>query len=405
MKLEGLITHQFAIKDAEKAYQVITNGQEKSIAVLLSYKRQKQETRRIRIREARPDEQRPISEVNVGFIGAGNFARNNLLPHLNRTPKVNLIGVVTSSGISARDVAGKFSFQYCASRVEEILDDHKLSCIFIATRHDRHAELVCRALNAGKAVFVEKPLAITEDQLRVVMEVLNGTRGQLMVGFNRRFSPAARIVKEHFEKRSTPLCMSYRVNAGLVPPDHWVHDPKQGGGRIIGEICHFVDLLGFFAGSEPKTVFARGIHGRRSTPLTCDNLNVTIEFEDGSLGSIIYTAAGDGTYPKERVEIFGEGSVGVMENFQKTTLFKDGKKFSYRHRGSSKGHREEVEAFIEALRSGRPMPISYKELICATLSTFKMVESLQTNLPMKVEFAEGMNETAVQEEKISIRQP
>lgn len=402
VKLEGLITHQFAIQDAEKAYEVITNDEERSLAVLLSYQRSKPQSERIWVKEDWRDRGRLISEVNIGFIGAGNFARNNLLPHLIKRPKVSLRRVVTSTGISAKDVARKFGVGYCSSRVEEILEDDLINCVFIVTRHDRHAELVCRALETGRAVFLEKPLAIAEDQLREVVGTLNRTKGQLMVGFNRRFSPAARILKKHFEKRSSPLCMSYRVNAGAIPPDHWVHDPEQGGGRIIGEVCHFVDLLSFFTGSTPTTVFARGTDEQRKTPLTCDNLNVTIEFEDGSVGSIIYTSAGDATYPKERVEIFGEGRVGVIENFQKTSLFKDGKKSSYRHRGSSKGHREEVEAFIGALRANQPMPISCEELICTTLSTFKMVESLQTNLPMKVEFAEKGEKTLVQEERISV---
>jgi polar amino acid transport system substrate-binding protein len=400
VKLEGLITHQFAIHDAEKAYQVIMRGEEKSLAVLLSYQPSKRQSKRIWPEQARREQGRLISEVNIGFIGAGSFAQNNLLPHLTKRPKVSLRRVVTSTGISANDVARKFGVGYCSSRVEEILEDDIVNCVFIVTRHDRHAELACRALEAGKVVFLEKPLAITENKLREVIDTLNRTRGRLMVGFNRRFSPAAGIVKRQFEKRSSPLCMSYRVNAGAVPPDHWVHDPQQGGGRIIGEVCHFVDLLGLFAGSKPKTVFARGTDEPRKSPLTCDNLNVTIEFEDGSVGSIVYTSAGDGAYPKERVEVFGEGSVGVIDNFQKTTLFKDGKRSSYRHRGSSKGHREELEAFIEALQSGQPMPISYQELTHTTLSTFKMVESLQTNLPMNVEFAEIEEGAQVEEERI-----
>ncbi|UCB53413.1 MAG: bi-domain-containing oxidoreductase, partial [Candidatus Zixiibacteriota bacterium] len=274
VKVEELITHQFAIEDAEEAYEVIMEGEERSLAVLLSYEESRQQSKRIWVKEDWRDRGRLISEVNIGFIGAGSFARNNLLPHLTKRPRVSLRRVVTSTGISAKDVARKFGVGYCSSRVEDILEDDIVNCVFIVTRHDRHAELVCRALEAGRAVFVEKPLAINEDQLRQVTETLTGTRGQLMVGFNRRFSPAARILKEHFEKGSSPLCMNYRVNAGAVPPDHWVHDPEQGGGRIIGEVCHFVDLLSFFTDSKPKTVFARGTDEQRKTPLTCDNLNV-----------------------------------------------------------------------------------------------------------------------------------
>jgi predicted dehydrogenase/threonine dehydrogenase-like Zn-dependent dehydrogenase len=404
VSVEKLITHQFAIEDGEKAYDVIMNDQKKSLAVLLNYESPQEQSQRIWIREAASGQQSSMPEISIGFIGAGNFARVNLLPHLTKKPEINLRGVVTSTGSSALDVAKKFGFGYCASRVEEILEDDMINCVFVATRHDRHAELACRALEAGKAVFVEKPLAMNEDQLKDVAETMNRTNARLMVGFNRRFSSGARMLKEHFGMRSTPLSMSYRVNAGAIPADHWVHDPVQGGGRIIGEVCHFVDLLSYLAGSRPKSVFARGMDERRKTPLACDNLNVIIEYEDGSVGSIIYTSAGDASYPKERVEVFGEGSVGVMDDFQRTTLVKDGKRLGFRQGGSGKGHKEEVEAFLEALGLNQPMPISREELICTTLSTFRIVESLQTGLPMEVPLPERAREISLEVEAISIPQ-
>ncbi|MFQ6003691.1 MAG: bi-domain-containing oxidoreductase, partial [Candidatus Zixiibacteriota bacterium] len=376
---EKLITHQFKIQEAEKAYDLIMKGEEKSLAVLLKYENFPQAKSKIYLKEVYPNGHMEIPTVHIGFIGAGNFAKNNLLPNLKKMKEVKLKGVVTSTGISARDVAKKFGFEYCSSEIDQILEDERINCVFIATRHNLHSELVCRALKAGKAVFVEKPLATSEVELEEIKETLDQTQGKILVGFNRRFSPAAQLLKKHFQDRTTPLVMAYRINAGFIPADHWIHDSEQGGGRIIGEVCHFVDLLNFFAESEVTSVSARAIDDSRKTPLTNDNLVVSLKFADGSVGSIIYTSLGDTSYPKERVEVFGESSVGLIDNFQRTVVVRDGKELRFKHPGSSKGHKEELQAFIQALKHGKPMPISLKEMINTTLTTFKIIESLQTN--------------------------
>jgi len=375
---EKLITHRYKIEDAEKAYDLIMQGEEKSLAVLLEYVDSSETKPKIYLREDSPYQGKKISTVKVGFIGAGNFAKNNLLPHLKRMKEVKLKGVVTSTGISAKDVAKKFGFEYCSSDVNQILEDEEINCVFIATRHNLHSQLVCRALKAGEAVFVEKPLATSEEELEEIKRTLGKTQGRLLVGFNRRFSPAAKLLKKHFHDRISPLVMTYRVNAGFIPPGHWIHDPAEGGGRIIGEICHFVDLLSFFADSEVSSLFALTADDLRKTPLANDNLVICLKFQDGSVGSILYTSRGDTSYSKERVEIFGENSVGVIDNFQRTTVIRNGTELRFKHSGSDKGHKEELQAFIEALKQNKPMPISPEEMINTTQATFKIIESLQT---------------------------
>jgi predicted dehydrogenase/threonine dehydrogenase-like Zn-dependent dehydrogenase len=384
---EKLITHEFKIEDAEKAYDLIMKGHEKSLAVLLEYEDSSDTKPKIYLRKDYSYRGKEISTVNIGFIGAGSFAKNNLLPHLKKMKEVKLKGVITSTGISAKDVAKKFGFEYCSSEVNQILQDEEINCVFIATRHNLHSQLVCQALKAGKAVFVEKPLATNQEELEEVKRTLGETQGRLLVGFNRRFSPAAQLLKKHFQNRATPLVMTYRVNAGFIPSDHWVHDPEEGGGRIIGEVCHFVDLLSFFSNSEVSSIFALPANDPRKTPLTFDNLVISLKFADGSVGSILYTSLGDTSYSKERVEIFGDNSVGRIDNFQKSIVVRNGKELRFKHSGSGKGHKEELEAFIQALKQNKPMPISPEEMINTTQATFKIIESLQTNSSANVEFA------------------
>jgi polar amino acid transport system substrate-binding protein len=384
---EKLITHEFKIEDAEKAYDLIMKGDEKSLAVLLEYEHFSETNPRIYLKEVSSNGHRGISAVNIGFIGAGNFAKNNLLPHLKKMKDVKLKGVVTSTGISAKDVAGKFGFEYCSSEVSQVLQDEEIDCVFITTRHRLHSELVCEALKAGKAVFVEKPLATNKKELGEIKRTLEQTPGKILVGFNRRFSPAAQLLKKHFQDRTTPLVMTYRVNAGFIPADHWIHDPEVGGGRIIGEVCHFVDLLSFFANSEVSSLSAVAVDDFRKTPLANDNLIVSLKFKDGSVGSILYTSLGDTSYSKERVEIFGKNSVGVIDNFQRTVVISNGKELRFKHSGSGKGHKEELQTFIESLEQNNPMPISPKEMINTTQATFKIIESLQTNSSANIELS------------------
>ena len=258
----------------------------------------------------------------------------------------------------------------------------------IATRHDSHARLVVEALSAGKSVFVEKPLALTRAQLTQVVAVYEERAAQdprspiLMVGYNRRFAPATRAVRRFLASSLEPLAIHCRVNAGYLPPDHWTHDAEVGGGRIIGEGCHFVDLVAHLAGSAPVEVFAQALpdEGRYRQ----DNVVVQIRFANGSIGTLHYLANGDQRAGKERVEVFAGGGVAIIDDFRRVILSRGGKLRRIGHwwTGQDKGHRAEMQAFTQAVREAGRSPIPFDELVMTSLLTFKVLESLQTGSPV-----------------------
>ena len=255
-------------------------------------------------------------------------------------------------------------------RIEKISDPLRVD-------HDTHSAITEAALKAGKNVFVEKPLAINAEQLDSLEKTLGQSSPRLMVGFNRRFSPHATLLKNYFAKRTTPLMMLYRVNAGTIPRDVWLQDPEIGGGRIVGEGCHFIDFMSFVAGAPVIAVQARCIRTGNSTLVAEDSTNITLEFADGSIGILTYAALGDPTQPKERCEIHGEGSTSVMENFCTTVCSgKLGrKKLSGKQR---KGFAEELSAMLECVRTGGPAPIPAEELLNVTRATFAVLEALKS---------------------------
>jgi polar amino acid transport system substrate-binding protein len=243
--------------------------------------------------------------------------------------------------------------------------------------------LVIEGLKSGKHVFVEKPLALSIEELRAVLEASNESQSKIMVGFNRRFSPFTQSVKEFFSSRSLPLAVNYRINAGFIPKDNWVHDPKEGGGRIIGEVCHFVDLIQYLVGSEPTKVYAETITSNNTEQVDADNINITLKFHDGSVGSISYLANGDKSFPKERVEVFGGGSICVIDDFRSAVLIRNGKKNRLKSK-QDKGHKAEFEQFIHSILNNEPSPIDFKEAVITTLTTFKILESLNTGVPVEI---------------------
>jgi len=281
-------------------------------------------------------------------------------------------------------VGEQHGFRFCVSRAEEVIDDEEANLIVIATRHDTHAILARKGLERGRHVFVEKPLALDEEELSGVISAAEQSRGQLMVGFNRRFSPSAVAAKELFASRTTPLSINYRVNAGRVPPGHWAHDPKEGGGRIIGEVCHFIDLMHFITGSLTTRVYAEAISSSNQDVVNDDSVFITLRFADGSNGSIAYLAEGDRAMAKERVEIFGGGKSFVIDDFRSTIAFQDGHETKTKLREQDKGQKEEVRAVCEVVREGKPAPIALDDLTTTTRATFRVLESLRTGLPVEV---------------------
>jgi len=375
LNFKALITHKFSIDDYQKAYDlVLGKTQEFYRGILFEYPTTEiTKTKQVQFLT----KTKSVSKINVGFIGAGSFAQSSLLPHLKNL-KVNLVNVCTTDGLSASNVARKFGFQKFTTSPEEILNDSEINVVFIATRHDSHAKYVKESLLGGKKVFVEKPLAVSYDELKEIID-LQVDEKFLLVGFNRRFAKSIVDIKNFFP--SGPFNFLYRVNAGKIPLEHWTQWEEQGG-RIIGEVCHFVDTLSFICNSSPKQVFAQSISFKQGFNKEEDTISVVLKFEDGSIGTIIYQANGDASVPKEYLEVSALQKSAILYNFEKVDFYTGGKVKSKNYFG--KGHKEEVEAFINAIKNGTQSPIDLKSLYLTTLTTFAIVESLRTNKPVDI---------------------
>ncbi|MDB5677660.1 bi-domain-containing oxidoreductase [Sphingomonas bacterium] len=353
-----LVTHRFPIDQAEAAYKLM-DGDEPYLAILLTY----------------PDTPTPIARSipvaskkatsgarGTGFIGFGNYAKAVLLPALKKAGNERLTTVVTSTGLSAHDAAERQGFAHAATDPQAVLGDAETDCVFIATRHDSHARLAVEALNAGKHVFVEKPLALTRDQLAEVQAAAEASTGVLAVGFNRRFAPMMIAAKAALANRGGPIAMQYRINAGHVPGDSWLHG-SEGGGRIVGEACHFVDALTFLAGGPPVSVEAFSPEG------VSDTVSAVLRFTDGSIGTILYSSLGDSSLPKEYLEVFASGTVIRLDDFRKLHVTRGGKTKTTSASAQDKGQAGLVKAFYAAARDGAPVPIPLDELIAVSAAT------------------------------------
>lgn len=380
--VKPLITHRFPIDEAPQAYQLISGkSQENYLAVMLEYDSESEVNRRIENRAAIKKSD-PAGRVGVGLIGAGGYAQKVLLPNF-KAVGVEFCSIASASGVSARDVGTKFGFARFLSDAKSVIDDPEANLIVIATRHGSHAELVKLALDAGKHVFVEKPLALNDAELDAVLEAAANSEGKLQVGFNRRFSPLAIKAKEFFANRQSPLSIVYRVNAGRIPREHWTQDPNEGGGRIVGEVCHFVDLMQFLTGASPKTVYAESVTGGQGN-ISEDSVFITLQFADGSNGVIAYLAEGDSSLPKEHIEIFGEGKTFVIEDFRSAKLHAGGREKKESLRQQDKGQGEQARVTCAVVSEARPAPISLQELEGSTRTTFRAIDSLRTGLRKKV---------------------
>jgi predicted dehydrogenase/threonine dehydrogenase-like Zn-dependent dehydrogenase len=373
---KALITHRFTIHEAEQAYALLAS-KEPHLGIVLTYPedRAAPPLRQIRVNDA--PARRQTARIGVGFIGAGNFARSVLLPQVARTADLRFTGVATATGMSARHVADKYAFSQITTDYHHILDDPATDAVFIVTRHASHAGIACDALRAGKAVFVEKPLACDLAQLADVVGAAEATGARLMVGFNRRFAPQVQQARGYFENRSTPVVALYRVNAGSVANDSWLVS-EEGRGRTIGEVCHFVDTLQFLIGAEPIRVYAVHAADHR------DALSIQITFADGSIATIIYSSLGDPSFPKEYIEVFGAGRVAVIDDFRASRFVIDGRQKRNRLRRQDKGIACELAAFFQSLRTGEPMPVPLASLVLTTMTTFAIEQSLMAAAPVDV---------------------
>lgn len=417
--VQTLITHRFAIDTAPEAYAVLGEPGAGALGVLLEYPRAAPaittapealsgaastpgiagapetagpseaagapgapEPTRIWLTASALPATPKARGVGVSLLGAGNFATATLLPALSADHRFVKRGVYTTSGLSARDVAERNQFAYCAGSADEILADPDTVAVVIATRHASHADLAQKALRAGKTVFVEKPLALTEGELAAVVETQRETRGRLLVGFNRRFAPLTRMAVQEMAHRSSPAMVLIRVNAGPIPPSHWIQRLEEGGGRIIGEVCHFVDLAAGLVGARATSVYAVSADQDKSAVLS-DTLSVCVTFLDGSVATIVYAATGDTAYAKERVEVFCEGAVLVIDDFKTLTVTRGGRTRTERLSRVDKGHAAEMKAFLDFAQGTEPL-LTFPECVASTAATFKVVESLTAGRPVPV---------------------
>jgi len=374
INIDYLSTHEISFEDAPKAYDMVINKSEPFLGIILKYDIKKTHIlkQKIIIRNSIP-----ISKVNIAFIGAGSYAQGNLIPNIPKNNNISKIGILTNNGTTSKRVAERFGFGFCTSDEKDIFQSSDINTVFIATRHDSHAEYVLKALKAGKNVFVEKPICLSIEELHLIADAYNGDN-HLLVGFNRRFSKLSVLLKEQIG--NGPMTMTYRVNAGIIPTDSWIQDMELGGGRIIGEVCHFIDYLTWLNGSLPISVFASALPDSENNN---DTVNIQLSFENGSIGVVSYFANGPKSLPKEYIEVFHSGTAGIIENFKELKVF--GKnKIRKKLFNQDKGQAQMVEVFLNAIINGTPTPISFDEITAVTKASFAVLESLKTGQSVKI---------------------
>lgn len=367
---------EYPLASAPEAYEILKTT--KPLAVLLSYGKTEEEPKKIFLV---PKPLKKEGRIGIAIVGVGSFAATTHLPNIKKLASHFVLrAVVSKKGLTAKQFAAQYGAEYCTTQIEEVLKDPQVDAVIIATRHNLHAKFTLEALRAGKHVFVEKPLAITREELEEIKnffslqsDVYKEKTPQLFVGFNRRFSPFSKRIHELTQNRRNPLLIHYRVNAGYIPLDHWTQKRDEGGGRIIGETCHFLDLFQYWTGAKPMKISANAIRPKTKNTIAADNFFTTIEYADGSVANLLYTALGSKDLPKEYAEIYCDGKVLILDDFRRLEV-KGGiggmKSFT-----QNKGHLAELEAFAETLKTGKaPMPL--EDIFRTTELSFEINESI-----------------------------
>ncbi len=364
IEFQHLLSHEFAFEEASKAYDMIHTKSEPFVGIVLKYNLD-QELKSI----VHSHKYAPVGlKAKVGFAGAGSFAQNYLLPNLKG--KVDFTGVITARSNTAKNIQDKYGFQFASTNADDLMKDANTNTVFVATRHDLHGEMVLKALKADKHVFVEKPLCLKEEELGLIAAEYEKHSKHLMLGFNRRFAPLITALKKQLNPASL-RSIHYRINAGILPAEHWVHDPEVGGGRIIGEACHFIDLAAFIADSPIKHVSAQRMTDAKNVS---DSVTIQLQFENGSIASIDYLSNGSKELMKEYIEVFSGGVVYQLNDFQELLILNKGTK-KIKQSGQDKGHKNEVAAFVEAIDQGKQTPISFGAIYNAMKATFAVITS------------------------------
>lgn len=360
LNVKPLVTHRYPIDDGRAAYDVLA-GDEPNLGIVLTYPNESEEARTAQtIALDQAPEPRGASRGVTGVLGAGNFARRILIPAA-RAAGFDVKTIVSSTGVSAAVEGEEFGARFASSTAEAVFDDPDIDTVFVLTRHGTHADLARRALEAGKHVFVEKPLALTALDLRALGEAAATSGRVLMVGFNRRFAPLAVQLKEVVDRRSGPLSLVMTVNAGHVPADHWLQDSNMGGGRIVGEACHFIDLARFLIGSPVASLDVTS--ARKGDQRIDDIAHLSLGFADGSLAAVHYLSNGSSRFPKERIEAFFDGKTAQIDNWRRLKTWGVGRSGRLFPRKMDKGHAAELQAFAAAVMGDGGPPILLEELL------------------------------------------
>jgi predicted dehydrogenase/NADPH:quinone reductase-like Zn-dependent oxidoreductase len=386
---EPLIGGIFPLRDAPSVYEQLGSGALQGVGFLFEYDEPNEPDPEVpshakfqavpdRHTTAAPSHRSPTyrhgddkDTLRIGFIGAGNYASSMLLPHLANQPGIELTHVATRRSLSAVNAQRKFGFEEAGTNTEAVFEDPTIDAVFIVTRHSAHAELTCRALEAGKAVFVEKPLALTTDELNRILATVDATgNDRVMVGFNRRFAPLLVAMRERFGRSPEPTNARYLINAGQLASDSWYRDSELEGSRFVGEGGHFVDTMSWWIGSDPVEVMTMPA----AAP---DEVQVSLRYDDGSLATVSYLTSVHRKFPKETFEASSGGRTARLDNFRRATVWSGARPHISRHFGSpDKGQPAEIKAFIDAVRSDGPMPISLESLAATTRATLAATSAM-----------------------------
>jgi predicted dehydrogenase/threonine dehydrogenase-like Zn-dependent dehydrogenase len=367
VKVEPLIDRVYKLEEAGKAYDELKSGDKKPLIVLFEYNKESEPERKI----IESDYKIKKGKINVGIIGAGGFAKGMHLPNLSKLNDIyNIYAICSKTGSNAKAIAEQYEGSYSTTDYRELLKDSKIGMVIISTHHNLHAKVAADAADAGKAVLVEKPMALNKEELDKLVGAIEKNKVLFMVGFNRRFSPYAVKIKEVTSNRVNPMIINYRMNAGFIPKDHWVHT-EEGGGRNIGEACHIYDLFNYFTQSEAISIKANSINPGTDQYNSNDNFTVSIKYKDGSLCNLIYTALGNNLVSKEQMEIFVDNKIIQLDDYKQLNFYGIKEK-AIKNNIQNKGQYEELLEFGKSIKNGSESPIPLWQLIQATEISFEV---------------------------------
>ncbi|WP_024278761.1 bi-domain-containing oxidoreductase [Xanthobacter sp. 126] len=384
LDVDQLISHRFAFSESEKAYDLVLNGTEPHLGVVLKYDSTDPAPTRALVLHDAP--KAAAGKAVIGAVGAGSFGKTMILPALKDDKRAELSTLVTSRGVSSEGSAGRFDFAKASTDLDDLLNDAATSAVVITTPHATHASMVAKFLKAGKNVFVEKPLALTHEELEAVVEARSSSPAFFTVGFNRRFAPYVIEAQNFMKSKQGRAVVSIRVNAGQLPPESWQRDAEEGNGRILGELCHFIDLAMFLVGSPIEQVSATSGTAARGL---CEDVSTSLVFADGSLATIIYTALGDTSFSKELIECYKGGAVCSIDNFRELLVVANGKQVTKKTTMSQdKGHNAQIAAFVSGVISGQA-PVDEQSLVDSSAATLAVLDSLRLGRPIDLSTLTG----------------